>query len=71
MRKSKIGALKSSTKDEIIEWTIHFLNDALFVSGKYDGRTPGPKDIENLLKLLNRDLPDGLIKTSKGTIDVK
>lgn len=59
----EIEQLDDSTKNGIIRWIIDFINDAYTASGKIDGRKP---DIDNLLNLLKRDLPEGLKKNSRG-----
>ncbi len=63
-----MNKLSSDDIKEIIEWTVDFLNDVYFEAGKFDGRPP---NTSNLLKLLNRQLPDGLIINSKNLIEVK
>lgn len=62
-----------SEKNEIIERAISFLNDAYVFVGKVGENKLNCKqhNCKNLINLVNRDLPDGLVINSKNRTEIK
>lgn len=65
--------LSEKQKNEIIDWTIGFLNDAYGFVGTVDGNKLNCKqqNCKKLINLVNRDLPDGLVINSKNRVVIK